>query len=154
MISLILFYSFSLFFRLDGRGDFASVGHFVVVSVWVGHHVYVWRTTFDAPTFSLYTTPVAAATDTTIIPACPQPTGVMVVGMDMDLPAFPMAIHTRENTSLINDMDGVCTSGMMDESTMECLVKAWDTEGYVLVAFVDDYILLGCSNRMFFVDPK
>ena len=77
---------------------------------------------------------VLSATDTTIIPACPQPTGVMVVGMDMDVPAFPMVIHTRENTSVINDMDGVFTSGMMDESTMDCLVKTRDTEGCVLLA--------------------
>ena len=58
----------------------------------------------------------------------------MVVGMVMDVPASPMVIPTRENTSLINDMDGVCSSGIMEESTMDCLLKTRDTEGYVFLA--------------------
>jgi hypothetical protein len=33
---------------------------------------------------------------------------------------------------MINDMGGVYSSGMMDESTMECIAKTRDMEGYVL----------------------
>jgi hypothetical protein len=37
-----------------------------------------------------------------------------------------------ENTSLINDMGGVYSSGMMDECTMECIARTRDMEVYVL----------------------
>jgi hypothetical protein len=57
------------------------------------------------------------------------PTGVRVVGMEMDKPAIPMVIRTKEDTSFISDMGVVYSNGSMDESTMECLSKTKDTEG-------------------------
>ena len=58
--------------------------------------------------------------------------GATVVGMDMDKQVFPMAIPTKVNTSLINDMDREFTVGMMVESTMECLVKTNDMAREIL----------------------
>ena len=53
----------------------------------------------------------------------------MVVGMDTDEPAFPMAILTKVNTSSINATDVEFTNGMMDESTTACSAKIRDTDG-------------------------
>jgi hypothetical protein len=78
---------------------------------------------------SAFHCPSTSTTSTTTILLIP--TGVTVVGMDMDVPAFPTVTLTKENTNLINDMEEVFTSGMMEESTMACLVKTRDTEGYV-----------------------
>jgi hypothetical protein len=47
----------------------------------------------------------------------------------------PMVIPMKENTSLISNMGRVYSSGMMDESTMECIVTTRDMEGYVLVVY-------------------
>jgi hypothetical protein len=60
-------------------------------------------------------------------------TGIGVVGMEMDVQGIPMVIPTKEDTCLTSDMGVVYSSGMMDESTRECLSKIRDTEGYVLV---------------------
>jgi hypothetical protein len=57
----------------------------------------------------------------------------------------PMVTPTKENTTLISDMGGVSSSGMMDESTMECIVTTRDMEGYVLVV---KYSLLGPFKKM------
>ena len=43
----------------------------------------------------------------------------MVVGMVVGEQVFRMAIPTKENTSLINDMDRANTSGTTVESTMD-----------------------------------
>jgi hypothetical protein len=49
--------------------------------------------------------------------------GAMVVGMATDGPVSVMAIHTKANTNSINGMAVECTSGTMDEFTMETLPK-------------------------------
>jgi hypothetical protein len=51
-----------------------------------------------------------------------------------------MVIPTKENTSLISSMGVVYSSGMMDESTMECLTKTTNMEGYVFAWY---YSLFG-----------
>jgi hypothetical protein len=52
-----------------------------------------------------------------------------------------MVIPTKENTTLISEMGGVSSSGMMDESTMECIVTTRDMEGYVLVVYLSLLVL-------------
>jgi hypothetical protein len=60
----------------------------------------------------------------------PLLTGSMVVGMEMDVPAIRMVILTKENSSLVTNMAEVYTTGMMDESTMENLMKTRYTARY------------------------
>jgi hypothetical protein len=59
------------------------------------------------------------------------PTGITVVGMDKDVSAIGMVRPTKENTSLIYDMGGVYSRGLMEQSMMECLMTTRNTEGYV-----------------------
>jgi hypothetical protein len=55
--------------------------------------------------------------------------------MEKVVPATPMVTPTKENTRIAKNMGGAYTSGMMDESTMECIVKTRNMERYVPVVY-------------------
>jgi MORN repeat len=55
--------------------------------------------------------------------------------MEKDVFVIPMVISMKENTGLVDDMGGVYTPGILEQSTMESLKQISDTERYDFVPF-------------------
>jgi hypothetical protein len=66
--------------------------------------------------------------------------------MEKDMSAIPMVISMKENTSLVDDMGGVYTPGILEQSTMESLKQISDTERYDFVPF-KVYILFSVLSK-------